>query len=227
MPRFRYHPAVTDRFPTIVGGLIHARGVTSGMTPTDLAEAFHAEQAAALARIGGTPLSELPTIAAWRRTFRGFGVDPTAYRSAAEALLRRLTKQGSIPSIGALVDLGNLVSIRHGLPVSVMDQRVVVGGTTVRFAEGSERFTDLGSGASEAPDPGEVIFADEAESGERAPLVLAAVGGECVGSGHQRDPGHGRGSPCDGSQRRGGRPRRPPGTAVVPRLPHRDGGRPA
>ncbi len=162
MPRFRYHPAVTDRFPTIVGGLIHARGVTSGVTPTDLAEAFHAEQAAVLAGIGGTPLSELPTIAAWRRTFRGFGVDPTAYRSAAEALLRRLTKQGSIPSIGALVDLGNLVSIRYGLPVSVMDQRVVVGGTTVRFAEGSERFTDLGSGASEAPERGEVIFVDEA-----------------------------------------------------------------
>ncbi len=163
MPRFRYHPDVISRFPSIVGGVIHARGVTSGPTPPGLADAFRAEQAAVLDRIGGTPLSELPTLVAWRRTFRGFGVDPTAYRSAAEALLRRLTKQGSIPSIGALVDLGNLVSIRHRLPVSVMDQRAVTGGTTVRFAAGDERFTDLGSGANEVPEPGEVIFADEAD----------------------------------------------------------------
>jgi DNA/RNA-binding domain of Phe-tRNA-synthetase-like protein len=162
MPRFRYDATVTARFPTIVGGIIHARGVASGSTSTDLARAIRDEQAAVLDQIGETPLSELPTLAAWRRVFRGFGVDPTAYRSAAEALLRRLTKQGSIPSIGALVDLGNLVSIRYGLPVSVMDQAVVTGGTTVRFAVGHERFTDLGSRARETPEPGEVIFVDEA-----------------------------------------------------------------
>jgi DNA/RNA-binding domain of Phe-tRNA-synthetase-like protein len=161
MPRFRYDPAVTRRFPTIIGGVIHARGVMNGATPAGLVTAFRDEQAAVLGRIGETPLSELPTLAAWRRAFRGFGVDPTAYRSAAEALLRRLTKQGSIPSINALVDLGNLVSIRYGLPVSVMDQGTVSGGTTVRFATGDERFTDLGSGALETPEPGEVIFADE------------------------------------------------------------------
>ena len=114
------------------------------------------------ARIGDTPLSELPTLAAWRRAFRAFGVDPTAYRSAAEALLRRLTKQGSVPSINGLVDIGNLVAIRYALPVAMFDQRTASGGTTVRFANGSERFTDLGSGDTESPDPGEVIFIDEA-----------------------------------------------------------------
>lgn len=162
MSRFRYDQAVTARFPTIVGGLVHARGLTTGPTPAELRRDFETEQASVRDRIGATPLSELPTLAAWRRAFRGFGVDPTAYRSAAEALLRRLTKQGSIPSIGTLVDLGNLVSIRYGLPVSVMDQRTVTGGTTVRFATGEERFTDLGSGATERPDPGEVIFSDDA-----------------------------------------------------------------
>ena len=108
-----------------------------------------AEQQAVLTRIGDTPLSELPTLAAWRRAFRAFGVDPTAYRSAAEALLRRLTKQGSIPSINALVDAGNLVAIRYGLPVAMFDQRSVTGATTVRFAAGTESFMDLGSGDRE------------------------------------------------------------------------------
>jgi DNA/RNA-binding domain of Phe-tRNA-synthetase-like protein len=162
MASFFYDPAIAARFPTIVGGVIHAVGIANGPSPDDLVEAFRAEQAAVLARIGATPLSELPSLAAWRRAFRAFGVDPTAYRSAAEALLRRLTKQGSIPSINTLVDIGNLVSIRHALPVAMFDQGAVTGGTTVRFATGAESFTDLGSGERESPEPGEVIFVDEA-----------------------------------------------------------------
>jgi len=102
-------------------------------------------------------------LAAWRKVFRGFGVDPTQYRSAAEAILRRLIKQGELPSIGTLVDLANLVSIRYALPVAVFDERGVSGGTIVRFARGDERWADLGSSAAEHPDPGEVIFADEAD----------------------------------------------------------------
>jgi DNA/RNA-binding domain of Phe-tRNA-synthetase-like protein len=161
LARFTYDRAITERFPTIVGGVIHAVGLTNGPSPADLVATFAAEQAMVLARVASTPLSELPSLAAWRRAFRAFGVDPTAYRSAAEALLRRLTKQGSIPSINALVDIGNLVSIRYGVPVAVFDQRATTGGINVRFATGAERFTDLGSGEPESPEPGEVIFVDE------------------------------------------------------------------
>jgi DNA/RNA-binding domain of Phe-tRNA-synthetase-like protein len=160
--RFSYDPEVAARFPSVAGGVIHAVGLSNGPSPAELAAAFRAEQTAVRARIGETPLSELPTLAAWRRAFRAFGVDPTAYRSAAEALLRRLTKQGSIPSINALVDIGNLVAIRYGLPVAMFDQRPVTGGTTVQFASGTESFTDLGSGERETPEHGEVIFIDDA-----------------------------------------------------------------
>ena len=162
MARFRYADAIADRFPRVVGGAIHARGLRNGPSPVALVAAFTDEQERVLARIGDRPVSELPSIVAWRRAFREFGVDPTGYRSAAEALLRRLTKQGSIPSINALVDIGNLVSIRYGLPVAVFDQARGTGGTTVRFATGAEAFTDLGSGERESPQAGEVIFIDEA-----------------------------------------------------------------
>ncbi len=162
MATFAYDTSITTRFPAVVGGAIHASGLANGPSSAALAEAFRSEQASALLRIGERPLSELPSLAAWRRAFRAFGVDPTAYRSAGEALLRRLTKQGSIPSINALVDLGNLVSIRYGLPVAVFDRRQITGATTVRFATGDETFTDLGSGSREAAEEGEVIFIDEA-----------------------------------------------------------------
>jgi DNA/RNA-binding domain of Phe-tRNA-synthetase-like protein len=163
MARFAYDHDILERFPTVVGGVIHADGLRNRPTTAELTTAYQAEQASVRERIGDTPLSELPTLAAWRSVFRGFGVNPTKYRSAAEALLRRLTKQGEIPSIDTLVDLANLVSIRYALPVAVFDQRGVVGGTTVRLAHGGERWADLGASHTEHPDSGEVIFVDEDE----------------------------------------------------------------
>lgn len=124
-----------------------------------IGERFEAEQAAVKARIGDTPLSELPSLSAWRGAFRRFGVDPTQYRSAAESLLRRLTKKGDIPSIHPLVDIGNMVSIRYALPVAMIDLDGITPPLYARFAAGDERFQDLGDGADETPAPGEVIFA--------------------------------------------------------------------
>src|SRR5437660_863964 len=161
MSTVQYHPAILARYPNIVGGVILAEGMTNGPTPDGLRAAFQEEQQTTLKRIGDTPLSQIASIAAWRRAFSSFGVVPTQYRSAAEALLRRLTKKGDIPCINTLVDLGNLVSIRYGLPVAVFDTRTIQGAVTVRFADGSERFTTLGESEEEHPEPGEVIFADE------------------------------------------------------------------
>ena len=159
---FRYDPAIVERFPSIVGGVIHATGVTNGPTSAELAKAFADTQSDVRARIGATPLSELSTLGAWRRAFRAFGVDPTQYRSAAEGLLRRLTKQGELPSIGTLVDLANMASIRAALPVAVFDLEAIRGGIVVRFAMGDEPWSDLGSSTTERPEPGEVIFVDGA-----------------------------------------------------------------
>ena len=61
-------------------------------------------------------------------------------------MLRRLTKQGSIPSISALVDLGDLVSIRYALPVAILDQGAMTGGDDRPVRDRRETFTDLGSG---------------------------------------------------------------------------------
>ena len=158
---FQYSPNILARFPNVVGGAIFVECISNGPTPEYLQEDFQAEQQATLHRIGNTPLSQIPSLAAWRSAFRGFGVDPTQYRSAAESLLRRLTKKGDIPSINALVDIGNLVSIRYALPVAVFDTRAVHGTVTVHFADGSERYTTLGQDEIGHPEPGEVVFSDE------------------------------------------------------------------
>lgn len=157
---FRYDRAVLDRYPDVRAGIVHASGLTNGPTPPALLQRYRTTQEEVAQRLAATPPAGFPSIAAWRRAFAGFGAKPTQYRSAAEALLRRLAKQGDIPSINTLVDIGNLVSIRYALPVAVVDLAGIDGGITVRFATGAERFTDLGSSEAVAPEPGEVVFVD-------------------------------------------------------------------
>ena len=161
MTVFQYDTSILTRYPAVVGGVIIAQGMTNGPTPKDLQAAFLDEQQTTLQRIGNTPLSQIASLAAWRTALRGFGVEPTQYRSAAEALLRRLTKKGDIPCINLLVDLGNLVSIRYALPVAVFDTSSLNGAVTVHFADGSERYTTLGQDELEHPELGEVVFSDD------------------------------------------------------------------
>ncbi|MEZ4709040.1 MAG: phenylalanine--tRNA ligase beta subunit-related protein [Caldilineaceae bacterium] len=158
---FQYAPEIWTQFPHTVGGILVGQNLRNGPTAAALAERFAQEQQAALERIGATPLSELPSLAAWRQVFRQFGVNPTKTRSAPEALLRRLTKAGDIPNINTLVDIGNLISIRYAMPVAVFDTRHVHGPITVHLADGSERYTELGSSELLHPDRGEVVFSDE------------------------------------------------------------------
>ncbi len=158
---FAYDDAVARRYPTIRAGVIHATGLANGPSPPGLLDEYRAEQRAVSERLKATAMADLPSIAAWRRAFTRFGAKPTQHRNAAEALLRRLAKHGDIPTINTLVDIGNLVSIRYAMPVAVFDQANIAGSTTVRFATGTELFTDLGSTDTVYPLPGEVIFADD------------------------------------------------------------------
>jgi DNA/RNA-binding domain of Phe-tRNA-synthetase-like protein len=157
---FQYHRNILDQFPNLCGGVIIGKGICNALTPKALQQDFLDEQHRILERLGDNPLSDLPTLASWRSAFRTFGVDPTRYRSAAEALLRRLIKKGDIPSVTALVDIGNLVSIRYALPVAVIDSDSIAGGIIVHYAVGNESFNGWGEEEVSHPDPGEVIFSD-------------------------------------------------------------------
>ena len=162
MTYFQYDEEILNHFPNIVGGVLVGKNIQNQVSPEILWDTYLEEQQKTLIRIGDTPLSELESLKAWRAAFRNFGVNPTKYRSAAESLLRRLTKKGDIPSINAIVDICNLVSIRHGLPVAAFDTRHLKPPITVRFANGNEHFTPLFAKESEQPDSGEVIFIDKA-----------------------------------------------------------------
>lgn len=115
----------------------------------------------ASARLAEHPESEFPEIAAWRRAFSRMGLKPTQYRCAAEALLRRYRREGALPAIHPLVDVCNAVSLAYAIPIAVFDTGHVTGDLTVRHASGTETSLSF-DGVIEAPEPGEVVFVDDA-----------------------------------------------------------------
>src|SRR5260370_1183407 len=118
-------------------------------------------EAVAKARLAGGPEGEYPEIQAWRRAFARMGLKPTQYRCAAESLLRRFRKEGSLPRLHPLVDLCNAVSLAFAIPVAVLDAAKIAWPLEVRYAVGDEDYLTF-AGDIEHPAAGEVIFADQA-----------------------------------------------------------------
>jgi DNA/RNA-binding domain of Phe-tRNA-synthetase-like protein len=160
MTLFQYHPEIISRFTKLSGVALLGRGMLNSPSSPELRQIYTLEQRRVLERLGNKPLSEIDSLAGWRSAFRLFGVDPTQYRSASEALLRRLTKKGDIPTINTLVDICNLVSIRYALPAAAFDLGTVSAPIQVHFATGKEIFKPLGELNADHPEPGEVIFSD-------------------------------------------------------------------
>jgi DNA/RNA-binding domain of Phe-tRNA-synthetase-like protein len=157
---FRYDPAVLERFPAVRAAWVAVEGAPPGPAPPALRAVHAAAQEEVAARLRSQPIADIPSIASWRRAFRAFGTDPTQHRSAPESLLRRLDKGHGIPPINGLVDVGNVVSIRHALPVAVFDVAALDGAITVRFATGSESFVGIGAPEPTHPAGGEIVFVD-------------------------------------------------------------------
>jgi DNA/RNA-binding domain of Phe-tRNA-synthetase-like protein len=155
--QFIHTAAIWQAFPELVAGVIHADGIHDQAAVQPVL-AGYLEIAKARLRAGAE--SDLPAIQAWRRAFARMGLKPTQYRCAAEALLRRLRKEGDLPPLHPLVDLCNAVSVAHATPIAVFDLAHVAGSLQVRHATGDEDYLAF-SGEHERPDAGEVIFADE------------------------------------------------------------------
>jgi DNA/RNA-binding domain of Phe-tRNA-synthetase-like protein len=157
---FFHSPAIWADFPTLVPGVMLVEQIRPDV---DVSGQLAPLLARARERLGAGAESDLPEIQAWRRAFSQMGLKPTQYRSAAEALLRRFRKEGSLPALHPLVDLCNAVSLDFALPIAVLDLAQVGGFLEVRYADGDERYQAFND-ELEHPEPGEVIFADAARA---------------------------------------------------------------
>lgn len=102
-------------------------------------------------------------LAAWAEVFRRFGAKPQRTPCSAEALRKRVLRDGGLQSIDPVVDLYNAISIQYAIPVGGENLSAYAGTPRLVIADGTELFDTIknGQAAHESPEPGEVVWRDD------------------------------------------------------------------
>ena len=132
--------------PTFVGACVEAKVVN-----TPFCEALWKEIDALCEHYRATltteTLKEMSSIAATRSVYKACGKDPSRYRPASEALIRRVLQGKSLYQIDTLVDLINLASIAYGYSIGGFDADKFKGDTlTLGIGKEGEPYEGIGRG---------------------------------------------------------------------------------
>ncbi|MCU1435995.1 MAG: hypothetical protein JWR71_2720 [Pseudarthrobacter sp.] len=153
--------AVFSLRPDYRAVLLAVDGLVPG--PSDQASdaLLQAAEASARETLSARPVEDLPHVAAWREAYKSFGAKPQRTRNSLEALLRRAS---GLPRVNRLTDLYNAVSVLHQVPLGGEDLTGYAGAPRLLRAAGTEEFDTVAGGIEliEHPDPGEVVWSDDA-----------------------------------------------------------------
>jgi DNA/RNA-binding domain of Phe-tRNA-synthetase-like protein len=97
-------------------------------------------------KFGDGRSAEVPGTAEARDLYKALGLDPTKYRPANEALLRRALKGEALYRINTLVDALNLASLRFQLPFGLYDLAKIDPPVVLRKGLPGERYEGIRKG---------------------------------------------------------------------------------
>ena len=165
MTRLLVDETIFESFPDALIGVLVC-GAIDNRTNSGEAEVLTRMlgEAAGRARsaLKGHTLTEHPHVACWREAYRAFGAKPKKYPSSIENLLTRTLKGEDPRHINKLVDLYNVVSLTHLIPVGGEDLATIEGDIRLTKASDSEPAVRLlGEVEQRAPKAGEVIYTDD------------------------------------------------------------------
>lgn len=132
--------------PNFVGACVEAEVLNSAYN-SELWEEIHAISERFRAELTTETLKDISGIAATRRVYRVCGKDPSRYRPASEALIRRILQGKKLYQIDTLVDLINLASIAYGYSIGGFDADKMVGEQlTLGIGKADEPYEGIGRG---------------------------------------------------------------------------------
>lgn len=151
---------VFDVFPDFIRGVVLAHDVRNGPSGQELLSLLRSEEEALRQKISIADLPDHAHIRAWREAFRKLGIKASEFRPSIEAMARRVLRGDDLPSINALVDIGNIISLRYLVPAGGHAIDKLTQDIFLRPADGGEEFYAFGSQTLEHPDKGEIIFVE-------------------------------------------------------------------
>jgi DNA/RNA-binding domain of Phe-tRNA-synthetase-like protein len=100
-----------------------------------------------------------PMIAATRRAYRAVRDDPTRYRPANEALLRRTLNRRALPQVNVVVDINTFVSLQSGLALGCYNMAALQAPFTIRCGQPGEEYAPIGKPSVDATN--RLVLADQ------------------------------------------------------------------
>ena len=158
--RFKIHSQIFDVFPELRIGVVVGENLTIEKDKEELRHLIRQNVKKFLDEYQTKNIRENPNIAAWRETYKAFGIKPKKHTPTAEALLSRVLKGHSFPNINTAVDAYLAVELLYLLPIGGYDLSRVNGDIALRFSEGDEIFYPLGGGEPTRTKAGEVVYSD-------------------------------------------------------------------
>lgn len=132
--------------PNFVGACVEAK-VKNSQYSQPLWDEINTLETKFKAELTTETLKDISGIAATRRIYRACGKDPSRYRPASEALIRRVLQGKSLYQIDTLVDLINLASMAFGYSIGGFDADKFVGNTlTLGIGKEGEPYEGIGRG---------------------------------------------------------------------------------
>ena len=132
--------------PEFVGAAVEAE-VTNSSYSQALWDEIHEWEERFRKELTTESLKEMTSIAATRAIYKKCGKDPSRYRPASEALIRRMLQGKELYQIDTLVDLVNLGSIAYGYSIGGFDAAKIEGDTlTLGIGRKDEPYEGIGRG---------------------------------------------------------------------------------
>jgi len=132
--------------PEFVGACVEAQVVNTPYCE-ELWQEIEALGERFLSELTTESLKDMTSIAATRRVYKACGKDPSRYRPASEALIRRMLQGKELYQRDTLVDLVNLASIAYGYSIGGFDADKFVGNTlTLGIGREGEPYEGIGRG---------------------------------------------------------------------------------
>ncbi|TWH51574.1 B3/4 domain-containing protein [Sporomusa sp. KB1] len=126
--------SISQVVPNCCLGYLTINDVAVKGTPPALSQEFDRLQIAVGQAYNMDGLPKLPRILAVRNMYKKLHFDPSRYRPASEALVRRVLQKKNLYYVNSAVDVNNYCSIKFLLPFGLYDLEQIVGDCSYMLA---------------------------------------------------------------------------------------------
>lgn len=128
------HESISHVVPNCRLGYFTINDVIVRGTPTALSQQFDKLQIEVGQAYNMDILPKLPRILAVRNMYKKLHFDPSRYRPASEALVRRVLQKKNLYYVNSAVDVNNYCSIKYLLPFGLYDLDKIEGDVVYKLA---------------------------------------------------------------------------------------------